>query len=731
VFSGNGISGNSFLPSLAGVGQHAITFTYVDGNGCTNLKTQNTKVYARPKANYVKDSECAGDIIHFTDMSSVVSDPLATSTINNWEWEFSDGITYFKKDTSRTFTYGSYTLKYTVTTDQGCDTTLISGFTIGPYPKPDFTWTKVCDQDITEFTNASSIQAGSILSYTYDFDDASATSSSTNPTHQFSGSGIYDVALTATSDKNCIATKTHKVFVVPVATTYPYFNDFESGAGGWVASSIFDTSATWELGLPVKSAFGTASSGINAWVTDLNGTHKKGEKSFVYSPCFNLSSLTKPMVSLDIIDSTITKSAGAALQYSLNDGQTWQVVGQKGDGVEWYNESGIYGQTGIQTVDQFGWTGVSNGWVTAKHDLNNLTGTNRVRFRVAFGADQSDNLTPGFGFDDFWIGERSKLVLIEHFTNSSNLNTAAENTYINNLITNNSEDVIGISYHLRSADGQVPDPMNVRNEEDANTRELFYSISQVPRSVVDGNFFNGNSLAVTQSIVNLRALDDPEFLIDINSAVVTSNSIAVTATLTAQENITEDVALQFAVVERNVTTVAGANGETSFQWVLTKLMPDGAGSILTGPWTAGDSRSQYQGWNFTSAEVYDANQIGIIVFVQNNTTKEVYQAAYRGPSGPAGSALAVDPKIDSELNSMELYPNPSANSSYVIFKEALKKDYQYNVIDGLGKVVAQGNVEKGNNGFMVNTAILHSGMYLVKIGNEQEGFVNRKLVVSH
>lgn len=44
TFSGPGIYGNMFDPALAGVGDHNITYTYTDNNGCTNSQTQTTHV---------------------------------------------------------------------------------------------------------------------------------------------------------------------------------------------------------------------------------------------------------------------------------------------------------------------------------------------------------------------------------------------------------------------------------------------------------------------------------------------------------------------------------------------------------------------------------------------------------------------------------------------------------------------------------------------------------------
>lgn len=53
TFSGPGISGNTFTASVAGLGTHAITYTYTDGNGCTNGSTQSTTVHPLPVVTWV------------------------------------------------------------------------------------------------------------------------------------------------------------------------------------------------------------------------------------------------------------------------------------------------------------------------------------------------------------------------------------------------------------------------------------------------------------------------------------------------------------------------------------------------------------------------------------------------------------------------------------------------------------------------------------------------------
>jgi hypothetical protein len=671
---------------------------------------------------------CEKDVIKFIDLSTIQSVPGASSKISSRQWMFNDNVTLTDTITSRKFQAGSYRLDYIVTSDKGCDTTLVSNFTIGPYPVSNFKWKKVCDQDITEFTNLSTISAGSITDYHWDFNDAGVTDVIPDPTHKFSNPGIYNVNLKITSDKNCITVDTQKVFVLPMANAYPYFADFETGTQGWIASSTYDTSATWALGTPVKSVINTTGSGTNSWVTNLNGHYKPSEKSYVYSPCFNLASITKPMVSMKINSASEDIHAGTVLQYSTDEGLTWSVVGQPGDGLNWYNKSNVIGQQGIQSLFQYAWTSdFTNGWLTSRHNLNNLSGASRIRFRVAFGADESGNVQDGFAFDDFFIGERSKLVLLEHFTNSSSSDTM-ENNYVYNMIDTNKDDIVGLVYHT-SFPGA--DPMNLRNTADPSARAAWYSISQVPKSVVDGNYYNGNTLGITQSTIDKRSLVDPGFKIDV-TASRGGSALTTTATLTAQQTISNHVTLYLAAIERNVTAVTGNNGETHFRWVLDKLIPDAAGQVFTNTWNAGDVQTINQIWRYTpGVDVYDESQFGVIAFVQDNTTKEIYQTSYVGSQGPSGSPTVLGiTSQNSTASEWEIYPNPSSSESNVIFKETLKVDLNYVIYDQLGKVVGNGIAKGGGEGFVVNTSQLSPGIYTIMIGNEENELVNKKLVVT-
>ncbi len=182
-------------------------------------------------------------------------------------------------------------------------------------------------------------------------------------------------------------------------TSFPYSEDFESGAGGWVANN--GSNGTWALGAPTATVINGAASGTNAWATNLSGNYNVSENSNVQSPVFDLTSLSAPSIQFSLWWDAEFSWDGMVLQSSINSGASWQNVGAFGDPNNWYTDNSINSNPGGQQV---GWSGSnssnngSNGWVVARHALTGLAGQSNVIFRFAFGSDTSvqDN---GVAFD--------------------------------------------------------------------------------------------------------------------------------------------------------------------------------------------------------------------------------------------------------------------------------------------------------------------------------------------
>ncbi len=205
----------------------------------------------------------------------------------------------------------------------------------------------------------------------------------------------------------------------PTITSYPYFEDFENGTGGWQSGG---SGSSWAFGTPAKATIIGASSGTGAFVTGGlgTGTYNASESSEVTSPCFDFTSVEGNLwVVLDVWWNSEFSWDGTVLQYSADSGITWTNVGAYNDPNNWYTDNSINGNPGGQ---QEGWSGRasstngSGGWVEAKHTLPaSLVGLPHVLFRVAFGADGSIQ-DDGFAFDDFVIVDYTTISLDSHQT---------------------------------------------------------------------------------------------------------------------------------------------------------------------------------------------------------------------------------------------------------------------------------------------------------------------------
>lgn len=189
-------------------------------------------------------------------------------------------------------------------------------------------------------------------------------------------------------------------------TTFPYFQDFENGAGGWAASA--GGSSGWTLGTPNKPIINSAYSGTKSWVTGtVTGNYGNNFNAYVQSPCFDFSGVTSPILAMKVWWESEFSWDGANLKVSTDGGATFQLMGGYQDPINWYTDNTINSLPG---GSQLGWTGLqatgngSNTWKTVQHRLTGMGGQPSVIIRIYFGSDNSSNFD-GFAFDDVAIAE--------------------------------------------------------------------------------------------------------------------------------------------------------------------------------------------------------------------------------------------------------------------------------------------------------------------------------------
>ena len=98
------------------------------------------------------------------------------------------------------------------------------------------------------------------------------------------------------------------------------------------------------------------------------------------------------------------------MEYTIDGGTIWKILGSLNGGVNWYNNAPI---SGYPTPED-GWTGDNTNWQTAEIDLpTGIEETANTQFRVVFVSDAGgfpSDLDAGVAFDNFIIsGDRLSL----------------------------------------------------------------------------------------------------------------------------------------------------------------------------------------------------------------------------------------------------------------------------------------------------------------------------------
>jgi gliding motility-associated-like protein len=208
VYSGTGVdAAGNFNPSLAGAGTHNITYTFTSATGCITDTTIQMVVHPKPTALFsVTPHICIDSLATVTDASAI-----SGGSISSWNWDLGNGQTpTYSNNASFTTGYtnaGVDTIKLTVISDKGCySDPYKKNLTVHPLPFVNFNLpASVClPGGGALFTSTSTVGDGSVLSYQWNFGDASPMGAGGTVTHVYIDSNSYNVTLTATSAYGCV-----------------------------------------------------------------------------------------------------------------------------------------------------------------------------------------------------------------------------------------------------------------------------------------------------------------------------------------------------------------------------------------------------------------------------------------------------------------------------------------------------------------------------------------------
>jgi len=177
----------------------------------------------------------------------------------------------------------------------------------------------------------------------------------------------------------------------PIATTFTFYDDMESGNANWNSTTLNATYPTiW-----VNST--TAYSGTNAWYAENIAT--QSDQALTMINAYPVSG-ANPELRFYHSYNTETSWDGGVVEYTVNGGTTWADMGsymiQNGynNGIQVNQASAISGRQAF--------TGNSNGYLETVADLTNFVGQNiSVRFRFA---------SDGFVGEDGWYVDDVRII---------------------------------------------------------------------------------------------------------------------------------------------------------------------------------------------------------------------------------------------------------------------------------------------------------------------------------
>lgn len=180
---------------------------------------------------------------------------------------------------------------------------------------------------------------------------------------------------------------------VPTIDSFPYLEGFETSDGHWYTGGV---NSSWQWGTPAKAIINKAANGTKCWVTNLTGNYNNNELSYLYSPCFDLSTLANPVLSFSHIFQT---EDGCMCDFHWvefsTDGINWMKLGAATSGVNWYDNA-----------PRQAWQRSDTQWHVSSYDIP--TNAAHVRFRIVMSSDPATNFE-GVGIDDIHIFDKAAI----------------------------------------------------------------------------------------------------------------------------------------------------------------------------------------------------------------------------------------------------------------------------------------------------------------------------------
>ncbi|MBA3705185.1 MAG: T9SS type A sorting domain-containing protein [Bacteroidetes bacterium] len=372
------------------------------------------------------------------------------------------------------------------------------------------------------------------------------------------------------------------------------------------------------------------------------------------------------------------------------------------------------------------WVPTLAGYYTMKIWADSLNGNNSDEVHT------NDTLIVSFGVFDTLT---AKMPLFEEFTQASCDPCANAMPNMDSVLVNNKTICNVIRYHVN---WPGVDYMNqVTQGPFVASRVSYYGVTGVPNAKLDGTTAMVPATMRSPAIRSEAAIGSPFDIVLSATYNTTMNTYSVTADIKAYGAFTTGLVAHAALTVDKITYKKNQSNESVPQYVFKEaaeaMIPGPNGTTLAA-FTGGQTQTINVSWvknhpwgNNMAVWVYDSTPVHITVWVQNKTTKYVYQSATTVPSIFAGIEELSDNMA------MGIYPNPS--NDYATVSVTLKETRNvrmevYNLTGEKVYSVEQTKLNAGTSNFTLDVSAMSSGVYFVKLYSGNDEVHTQKFIVN-